>query len=347
MATHKIPYTGSEINNAIYNALTYATESYLPLTGGDLTGSLTVSGNMTIPNSTYGYRSLDSNGDAQVILYLSSNNNINIGSVSNTNVNSCYINPSLHLQSTTSAHGSIVLDNSSSALKALNSSGVAKNLIYMTSGDNVSINGNGSGTTNVGSDLNVAGTIKTSSNGYLSVNGVTNWNGGIAGALINANGHLCLVGENSSNLPRITFVSNKKTTSAGYTQLRANNTTSTTYTITLPNSSGTVSLSSSDARLKENIQDSKVSAIDLINKIRLREFNWLEDGKEGSPHWPIGMIADELEEIDANLAFGGGTNPDGTMNVKGIDVLYLLGWVVKAIQELSQNSSQCKEKQDI
>ena len=47
------------------------------------------------------------------------------------------------------------------------------------------------------------------------------------------------------------------------------------------------------------------------------------------------MIADEIESLDENLTYGGGEFGDGTLNVKGIDTLYLIGYLVKAVQELS------------
>lgn len=53
----------------------------------------------------------------------------------------------------------------------------------------------------------------------------------------------------------------------------------------------------SDARLKKDVKDTNISALELINKIEHREFNWREDNK----HEKLGYIAQELEEIDSNF----------------------------------------------
>ena len=91
-------------------------------------------------------------------------------------------------------------------------------------------------------------------------------------------------------------------------------------------------LSTSDARLKENIADCTVEALPIINAIQMREFDWRETGE----HQTIGMVADELEQIDPALASGGGTDPEtGAPIYKSVDTYYLIGYLVKAVQELS------------
>ena len=42
------------------------------------------------------------------------------------------------------------------------------------------------------------------------------------------------------------------------------------------------------------------------------------------------------------LTFGGGYEEDGSMNIKSVDSLYLQGYEVKAIQELSQENQKLK-----
>lgn len=100
-----------------------------------------------------------------------------------------------------------------------------------------------------------------------------------------------------------------------------------------------ISTSSSDIRLKENICDTKVSALPVINSFKLREFDW----KNGDGHQKIGMIADEVEEIDPKLAVGGGYDENGEMNIKTIDTFYLIGYLVKAVQELSAEIEELKK----
>lgn len=86
----------------------------------------------------------------------------------------------------------------------------------------------------------------------------------------------------------------------------------------------------SDIRLKENVKDSKVEALETVNRMKVRQFDWKKGG-----HQNIGFVADELEEIDPNLALGGGYDENGEMDVKQINTSYLLNYAIKAIQELS------------
>lgn len=94
----------------------------------------------------------------------------------------------------------------------------------------------------------------------------------------------------------------------------------------------------SDIRLKTNISNSNKKALDIINSIKIRQFDWIRSGE----HQDIGFIADELETLDKHFAFGGGYEEDGSMNIKSVDSLYLQGYEVKAIQELSQENQKLK-----
>ena len=103
-------------------------------------------------------------------------------------------------------------------------------------------------------------------------------------------------------------------------------TTGSTY------SSRNITAPSSDIRLKKNVKDTEVEALPIVNQMRVREFDWTDDRE--NPHQVIGVVADELEEIDPKLAVGGGYNEDGNMNIKSVDTFYLVGYLLKAIQEL-------------
>ena len=89
----------------------------------------------------------------------------------------------------------------------------------------------------------------------------------------------------------------------------------------------------SDVRLKENIENSETDALETVNRMKVRQFDWKE--RMGGWHQNIGFVADELEEIDPNLALGGGYDENGEMDVKQINSPYLLNYAIKAIQELS------------
>ena len=89
----------------------------------------------------------------------------------------------------------------------------------------------------------------------------------------------------------------------------------------------------SDIRLKENIEASETNALETVNQMKVRQFDWKE--RMGGWHQNIGFVADELEEIDPNLALGGGYDENGEMDIKQINSPYLLNYAIKAIQELS------------
>lgn len=86
----------------------------------------------------------------------------------------------------------------------------------------------------------------------------------------------------------------------------------------------------SDIRLKENIAGSEINALEAVNRMKVRQFDWKKGG-----HQNIGFVADELEGIDPNLALGGGYDENGEMDIKQINTSYLLNYAIKAIQELS------------
>lgn len=131
-------------------------------------------------------------------------------------------------------------------------------------------------------------------------------------------------------------------TSSGYTMLYPGYAGTSNITINLPSSSGTLALSSSDIRLKENIKDTEVNGLDFINSIKLHQFDW----KESGDHWDCGYIADELVEQDIHLVLegSGGENDDGSINPYCIDDFYLSAYQTKAIQELYEIIMQQNEK---
>lgn len=94
----------------------------------------------------------------------------------------------------------------------------------------------------------------------------------------------------------------------------------------------------SDIRLKENVKESTVNALGIINSIPVREFDWKSDGH----HQAVGIIADELEKVDPGLVRGGGEDESGDIIPKGIDSMYLVGYLVKAVQELSDEVKRLK-----
>lgn len=121
--------------------------------------------------------------------------------------------------------------------------------------------------------------------------------------------------------------------------IKSNKNSSGTYYFTLGgqwNTAGadftnkTFTATTSDIRLKDNIVDSKINALSIIDQFKIREFDW----KDSGAHQKIGFVADELELLDSGLAIGGGWDEDGNIDAKGVNEFYLVGYLTKGIQEL-------------
>ncbi|WP_127820688.1 phage tail spike protein [Streptococcus pneumoniae] len=85
----------------------------------------------------------------------------------------------------------------------------------------------------------------------------------------------------------------------------------------------------SDRRLKENITDTAVKALDKINRLRMVAFDFIKNKK----HEEIGLIAQEAETIVPRIVSRDPENPDGYLH---IDYTALVPYLIKAIQELNQ-----------
>ncbi|HHE4415187.1 TPA: tail fiber domain-containing protein [Streptococcus pneumoniae] len=85
----------------------------------------------------------------------------------------------------------------------------------------------------------------------------------------------------------------------------------------------------SDRRLKENITDTAVKALDKINRLRMVAFDFIENKK----HEEIGLIAQEAETIVPRIVSRDPENSDGYLH---IDYTALVPYLIKAIQELNQ-----------
>lgn len=94
----------------------------------------------------------------------------------------------------------------------------------------------------------------------------------------------------------------------------------------------------SDVKLKENISISEHNALEIVDKFTFHSFDWKKD-KFGykKPHTKIGLIAQEVQEIQEDLVY---KNP----NALALDEFRLLNIALKAIQELSQQNKELKNK---
>ena len=94
----------------------------------------------------------------------------------------------------------------------------------------------------------------------------------------------------------------------------------------------------SDSRLKENIVDCNHKALDSIQHFQFKEYDWKkQEDRPQQAHTKIGLIAQDVQEIDPTLVYENGD----TLN---LDNLRLTTIALKAIQELSQRIEALERK---
>lgn len=81
----------------------------------------------------------------------------------------------------------------------------------------------------------------------------------------------------------------------------------------------------SDITLKTNIDDTKIDALDKLNQIELKEFDWIKNNE----HENIGIIAQQLQDILPDLVC-----EDSETGKLSIKTTKLIPYLIKAIQEL-------------
>lgn len=90
-------------------------------------------------------------------------------------------------------------------------------------------------------------------------------------------------------------------------------------------------LNQSDARLKRNIVPTKVNALNLINNIELKEYDWIDSGT----HEEIGIIAQQLKELVPDLI-----DENAETGCLSIKTIKLIPYLIKAIQEISNHTQK-------
>ena len=107
-------------------------------------------------------------------------------------------------------------------------------------------------------------------------------------------------------------------------------------TITLPDASGTVQVtSSSDRRLKKNIEQAQ-SASQKIDDINVYQFDWIEDGK----HEDFGVVAQEMQEVFPDCV----AVQDPETGYLGIDYSKLVPVLLKEIKDLRARVADLENK---
>ena len=98
----------------------------------------------------------------------------------------------------------------------------------------------------------------------------------------------------------------------------------------------TIDSIASDRRIKTNIRESKIKALDVINKFKTYSFT--RDYKEQIKDIQLGIMAQDVKKYmhDAFVE-----NPDGIYSYEPFE---MIPYLIKAIQELSQQNKELKQK---
>lgn len=124
------------------------------------------------------------------------------------------------------------------------------------------------------------------------------------------------------NIPMTTVQSSTKVTEICWI--------STYINVTCNGTNHGVTANVSDARFKRNIQDSKICAMDTLNKIKIRSFDWISD----MTHEDFGVVAQELErDIGSNYILKI-KQPDQSYTYQVNDFKFT-PLIIKALQELN------------
>lgn len=133
---------------------------------------------------------------------------------------------------------------------------------------------------------------------------------------------------NSNGTSKYFDVYNKNTASARFSKLNKQMLEQQKKTSTLEKAV------SSDERLKKNIKNTKENALEIIEKIPHKTFEWKENDKQIK----IGYIAQDMEKIDKNFVI---------IDNKGeyyINILPILATTTKALQEQEEEIKSLKDK---
>ena len=95
---------------------------------------------------------------------------------------------------------------------------------------------------------------------------------------------------------------------------------------------------SSDKRKKKNIKDTKVKGVESIQQMEVKQFDWKKDNK----HQSIGLIAQQLEEINPDYVLINEDTKDYYLNEST-----LVATCIKAIQEQQDQINKLQKEIDI
>lgn len=93
---------------------------------------------------------------------------------------------------------------------------------------------------------------------------------------------------------------------------------------------------SSDKKLKKNIKNTKIEALDVIKQMNFKQFDWKKTGQ----HEELGIIADEVEQIQSDLVSNIEIDGEQTKVFNQSKMILVNS---KAIQELYTELQRIKE----
>lgn len=100
-----------------------------------------------------------------------------------------------------------------------------------------------------------------------------------------------------------------------------------------------------DKNVKKNIKESSKNALDIVNKIQFKQFDWDEKKIDRKGHIDVGVIAQQLKELDENYVEETVIKKENKEEkVYTINNLNLLSTALKAIQELSEKVESLEEE---
>lgn len=107
--------------------------------------------------------------------------------------------------------------------------------------------------------------------------------------------------------------------------------------------------STSDANLKTVVGDSVKSALDVVNQFQFKRFVWNEEAgsvytSRNKKLTDIGLIAQQVEEVDPSLVKTISVGGDTPTETKTLDTAAMLALAMKAIQEQQVQINELKEK---
>lgn len=181
--------------------------------------------------------------------------------------------------------------------------------------------------------LRDGGRLNADGNIYFNVSGYNSYLSDILSGLKDADNYRIISGKSGSGYTKIDHIN------------KMNNDNRVIFSCNNGAQSYTVSVTGySDERVKSNIKDSNINAIESINKIKLHQFDFVDDSY--GKHSNCGYIAQELIDIFPLAVIDIPQNKEltGYNSLYQVDDSRLIPYLVKAIQELSAEIEELKKK---